>query len=114
MGMQIHYELQCLPPIGGFADNRELAHVSENRNQTLSENGVIIGNQDSYGLLLHTSAAVSGGFSPNSVYRFTLPKAAMIESEIPTCRDFIASRNSRISRRTLSFSLHTQAIGRNP
>src|SRR3989449_11140030 len=37
-----------------------------------------------------------------------------MECEIPTWRDFIPSRNSRISRRTLSFSLQTQAIGRKP
>src|SRR6266571_129914 len=37
-----------------------------------------------------------------------------MDSEIPSCRDLMESRNSRISRRTLSFSLHTHAIGKNP
>ena len=50
----------------------------------------------------------------NNVYKFTLANAAVIESEIPGCLDFMPSRNSRISRRTLSFSPQTQAMGRNP
>src|ERR1051326_9264223 len=70
---------------------------------------MVVGNQNSGSL--HTG---SGAFSPSSVYRLTFPIAAMMDSEIPACRDFMESRNSRISRRTLSFSLHTHAIGRNP
>jgi len=37
-----------------------------------------------------------------------------MESEIPTWRDFIPVRNSRISRRTLSFSLQTQQSAGSP
>src|SRR6266516_3940313 len=58
--------------------------------------------------------SVASRLSPNRVYRLTFPRAAMIESETPTWRDFMMSRSSRISRRTLSFSLQTQAIGRKP
>ena len=51
---------------------------------------------------------------PKSEYRFTFPSAAVTESEIPRCRPFIESRNSRISFLTLSFSPQTHAMGRNP
>jgi hypothetical protein len=64
--MQIVDELKCLATIRRFADDLEFRFLSKDRNQALPEYRMIIGNQNSYGLL-HTSAAVSGGFSPNNV-----------------------------------------------